>query len=95
MTDAIAYIDLWQLIKSFAKAIQKHISYSKGLYFTDDLKRLNDLMEAEGFKTSGNLDFSYALDQQLKIKFDDMKKATVEEKKKAEEEGKTKNEDAF
>ena len=82
MTDAIAYIDLWQLIKSFAKAIQKHITYSKGLYFTDDLKRLNELMEAEGFKTSNDLDFSYALDQKLKIKFDDIKKASDEEKKK-------------
>ena len=75
--------------------MQKHITYSKGLYFTDDLKRLNELMEAEGFKTSNDLDFSYALDQKLKIKFDDIKKASDEEKKKQQEEGATKNQDAF
>ncbi len=50
----------------------RHISFSKGLYFVDDLKKLNDLMEAEGFEVSGNLDFSYNLDADMKIHLDKM-----------------------
>jgi len=50
----------------------RHISFSKGLYFTEDLKKLNELMEAEGFETSGKLDFSYNLDSNMKIQLDRM-----------------------
>ena len=48
----------------------RHIGFSKGLYFTEDLKKLNELMEAEGFEVSGNLDFSYNLDANMKIHLD-------------------------
>jgi len=72
MSDAIAYIDLRQLCKSFAKAIMRHIQFSKGLYFIEDLKKLNELMEAEGFETSGKLDFSYNLEANMKISLEKM-----------------------
>ncbi len=70
MSDAIGYIDLRQLCKSFAKAIMWHISFSKGLYFVEDLKKLNELMEAEGFEVSGKLDFSYDMNANMKIHLD-------------------------
>ena len=38
ITDAIAYIDLRQLCKAFSKAIMRHIEFSKGLYFVEDIK---------------------------------------------------------
>lgn len=50
----------------------RHISFSKGLYFTDDLKKLNELMVAEGFEVSGKLDFSYNLDANMKISLSKM-----------------------
>jgi len=81
MHDAIGYLDLRQILKAFAKAIMKHIDFSKGLYFTEDLKRLNELMEAEGFEASDNLDFSYNLDSNMKIDIDEFKKLAAERKK--------------
>jgi hypothetical protein len=80
MSDAIGYIDLWQLCKSFSKAIMRHISFSKGLYFTEDLKKLNELMEAEGFEVSGKLDFSYNLDANMKIHLEKMNAQTRKKK---------------
>jgi len=70
MHDAIAYIDLRQLCKGFSKAIMRHVDFSKGLYFQEDLKKLNELMEAEGFDGSARLDFSYNLDANMKINLD-------------------------
>ena len=93
--EAIGYIDLRQLCKSFSKAIMRHIEFSKGLYFTDDIKRLNELMEAEGFEASADLEFSYNLDANMKIHLDKINQKQREEKEKAAKEGELKNKDAF
>lgn len=82
MSDAIGYLDLRQLCKSFGKAIMRHIDFSKGLYFVDDLKKLNDLMEAEGFDVSGKLDFSYNLDANMQISLNRMNKKARQHKDK-------------
>lgn len=95
MHDAIGYLDLRQILKAFAKAIMKHIDFSKGLYFTEDLKRLNELMEAEGFEASDNLDFSYNLDSNMKIDIDEFKKLAAERKKSQMKDGEKKNESNF
>lgn len=52
----------------------RHIQFSKGLYFVEDLKKLNELMEAEGFEVSGKLDFTYDLDANMKIHLDKLNK---------------------
>jgi hypothetical protein len=38
LADALGYIDLRYLLRLFAKAINKHIEFSKGYLFMDDLK---------------------------------------------------------
>jgi hypothetical protein len=95
MHDAIAYIDLRQLCKGFSKAIMRHIDFSKGLYFTDDLKKLNELMEAEGFEASAKLDFSYNLDANMKINVDKLNEQARERKEAMAQLGEKKNEDNF
>ena len=72
ISDAIGFVDMRSLLKAFAKAIARHIDFSKGLYFTEDLKRLNDMMEAEGFEVSGKLDFSYNFEANMKIDYANM-----------------------
>lgn len=38
LADALGYIDLRYLLRWFAKAVNKHIEFSKGYLFMDDLK---------------------------------------------------------
>ena len=65
-------------MKSFSKAIMRHVNFSKGLYFTADLKRLNEMMEAEGFEVTNKMDFSYNFEANMKI---DYAKLTEDQRK--------------
>lgn len=42
VTSALGYLDLKQICYCLAKAINKHIEFSKGFYFLDDLKQIGD-----------------------------------------------------
>jgi len=95
MSEAIGFIDMRSLTKAFAKAIMRHINHSKGLYFTEDLKRLNQMMEAEGFDVSGKLDFSYQFGANMKVAYDQMQREDRIKKSKDNEVMEQKNKEAF
>ena len=83
------------MCKGFSKAILRHVDFSKGLYFQEDLKKLNELMEAEGFDGSARLDFSYNLDANMKINLDQINKQDRERKEAMAKVGEEKNEMNF
>ena len=63
-TDAIGFIDLRMLLKWFAKAISRHLDFSRGYLFLEDMKKSATLRK-EGLK------FTYNLHKNMKI---DMKR---------------------
>ena len=70
LADALGYIDLRLLLRSFAKAVHKHITFSKGYLFLDDLKMMQSQQE--------NLQFTYNLEKK-NMKIDLHKKEMTKE----------------
>ena len=70
LADALGFIDLRLLLRCFAKAVLKHITFSKGYLFHDDLKMMQSQQE--------NLQFTYNLGKNMKIDLN-KKDATKEE----------------
>jgi hypothetical protein len=54
LTDALGYIDLKNIIRCLAHAVQRHIDYSKGFLFIEELEDVNE-------------EFSYQFKDELKI----------------------------
>ena len=65
VTSALGYLDLKQICYCLAKALNKHIEFSKGHLFLDDLKKSES--------NPVNLEFSYKLDPKMKIDIDKAK----------------------
>ena len=66
LTDALGYIDLRLLLRCFAKAVMRHIKYSQGYLFSEDLKMAQSQQE--------ELSFTYGQEQNMKIVIDPNKK---------------------
>lgn len=66
-TDALGFIDLRLMLKWFAKAISKHVDFSRGYLFLEDMKKSATLRK-EGLK------FTYNLNKNMKIDMERLKK---------------------
>ena len=84
-TDALGFIDLRLMLKWFAKAISKHVDFSRGYLFLEDMKKSATLRK-EGLK------FTYNLNKNMKIDMERLKKKAnqINQNKEATEEVKTK-----
>jgi hypothetical protein len=60
VTSALGYLDLKQICYCLAQALNKHIQFSRGELFLDDLKLLNQ-MEADNSQVGNDIEFSYHL----------------------------------
>ena len=69
VTSALGYLDLKQICYCLARALSRHIEFSRGQFFLDDLKILKEkkLMEID------NVEFSYNLGAELKIDLEEAK----------------------
>lgn len=68
ITSALGYLDLKQICYCLAQALAKHIDFSKGQYFVDDLKQI---ARANPHDVPADLaDFSYNLGKGMKIDLD-------------------------
>ena len=59
VTSALGYLDLKQICFCLAQGIMKHITFSKGQFFLDDLKRQENQVD--------DFEFSYNLGKDMKI----------------------------
>ena len=91
VTSALGYLDLKQICYCLAQALNKHIQFSKGEIFLDDLKQRTK-MEAENSQVGNDIEFSYNLKADMKIdveatkkKLADKEKMKLENQKKFEE----------
>ena len=76
VTSALGYLDLKQICYCLARALMRHIEFSRGHFFLDDLKN-----EAKKHQVD-DLEFSYNLGAQLKIDVDEAKRKTEEQQAK-------------
>ena len=83
VTSALGYLDLKQICYCLAQALNKHIKFSRGNLFLDDLKQQIKL-DKDSKEMDGNIiDFSYKIKEPLKIDVEaaKQKKADKELKK--------------
>lgn len=80
VTSALGYLDLKQICFCLAKALNKHLDFSKGQMFLDDLQRIEDSEQQKAFE------FSYKLGADMRIDLDEAraKKQKMEEENKKE-----------
>lgn len=71
VTSALGYLDLKQICFCLAQGIMKHITFSKGQFFLDDLKRQENQAD--------DLEFSYNLGKDMRI---DVEAAKLKRKEK-------------
>jgi len=71
LADALGYIDLRLLLKCFSKAVMKHINYSRGYLFLEDLKMAQSQQD--------ELNFTYGLQQNMKININKREKEEIDE----------------
>ena len=69
VTSALGYLDLKQICYCLAQALSKHIEFSKGHFFLDDLKKFNQYQMAN----DQDIEFSYNMGG-MKIDIDALKK---------------------
>lgn len=81
VTSALGYLDLKQICFCLARALGRHIEFSQGCFFLDDLKTMKQSDEQAQID---KLEFSYNLGDQLKIDLDEAKKKQREKAKKSE-----------
>ena len=68
VTSALGYLDLKQICYCLAQALTKHIEFSKGQYFLDDLK---GIVKQNPHELPADLaEFSYNLGKGMKIDID-------------------------
>ena len=68
VTSALGYLDLKQICYCLARALSRHIEFSRGQFFLDDMAKKQTDKEVE------NIEFSYNLGDKLKIDIDDAKR---------------------
>ena len=78
VTSALGYLDLKQICYCLAQALQKHIQFSKGHFFLDEIKSST----GEGVD---QMEFSYNLGKDMKIDLDAAKQKRDEKKQKQEQ----------
>ena len=64
MTSALGYLDLKQICYCLAQALNKHMEFSKGHFFLDELKKEG---EQSNTLVGDKVEFSYNLGPDLKI----------------------------
>ena len=79
VTSALGYLDLKQICYCLAQALSRHIEFSRGQFFLDDLKKIQ-LQSAE--EDVQNVEFSYNLGADLKIDIDAAKQKQEEKRQK-------------
>ena len=80
VTSALGYLDLKQICYCLAQALNKHIQFSKGEIFLDDLKQRTK-MEAENSQVGNDIEFSYNLKADMKIDVEATKKKLADKEK--------------
>jgi len=86
ISQAIGNIDMRRLWKCFSKAICKHIEFSEGFLFLEDLKSVTNQIYAEHGIPEESINFSYGQGKELKISMQG-KKIGKEEKEIMKKEG--------
>lgn len=93
---AIGSIDMRRLCKCFAKAISKHIEFSEGFLFLEDLKAITkEIYREHGIEQDQSINFSYGLGKDLAIKFQTQNPVKEVDRQKLTQEGQTKNQANF
>lgn len=64
MASALGYLDLKQICLCLAHALMRHIQFSQGFYFLDDLQ---EQIKALQLEDELKLEFSYEIPQDMKI----------------------------
>ena len=64
VASALGFLDLKQICLCLAHALDRHIQFSQGFYFLDDLQEQIKALKLEDHL---KLDFSYEIDSNLKI----------------------------
>lgn len=90
---AIGNIDMRGLLKCFARALCKHIEFSEGFLFLDDLKSITKQIYKEHGIPEESVEFSYGQGD-LRIDLHG-KKQTKEQKEQMKKEGEVKKQDNF
>lgn len=72
-SDALGFIDLRKLLKCFAKAVSRHVDFSKGYLFLEDMRK------SATFKNK--LKFTYNQNKEMKIDLERLKKKANQNKK--------------
>ena len=81
VTSALGYLDLKQICYCLAQALNKHIKFSRGQYFLDDLKRVAKQEKNE--IVGDQVEFSYNLGNDLKIDIEAAKQKQKDKEEKA------------
>ncbi len=85
VASALGYLDLKQICLCLAHALMRHIQFSQGFYFLDDLQ---EQIKALQLEDELKLEFSYEIPQEMKIDIEGAKRRKRERDQRAEEEAK-------
>eukprot|EP00347_Sterkiella_histriomuscorum_P022347 403330799 len=81
VTSALGYLDLKQICYCLANALMRHIDFSQGFYFLDDLQehlRANVSTDEQLGERNQNFDFTYNIQEELKIDVEKAKQKKIE-----------------
>ncbi len=70
VTSALGYLDLKQICYCLAHTLMKHIEFSRGYYFLDDLQR----EQRESIPAGEQLEFTYNLGKDMKIDLEEARR---------------------
>ena len=65
ISEALGFIDIRMLLKCFAKAVSRHIDFSKGYLFFEDMKKYSTMKD--------KMKFTYNLNKNMKIDMERLK----------------------
>lgn len=82
VSDALGFIDIRMLLKCFAKAVSRHIDFSKGYLIFEDMKKYSSMKD--------KMKFTYNQNKNMKIDMERLKKKANQNKLDKEKEVKSK-----
>lgn len=82
ITSALGYLDLKQICYCLAQALNKHIEFSRGYFFLDDLKKQAKMVNEV---VGDQVEFSYNFNEGLKIDVEAAKQKQAEREQKEKE----------
>lgn len=86
VTSALGYLDLKQICYCLANALMKHIEFSQGFYFIDDLQEHLRTTAGGDSDRNPSFDFTYNIQDELKIDIEKAKKRKQEKEEESKKE---------